>query len=523
MSDRQVDVLFINPGAANVIYQGLSDKFTATEPPTWALLLASACKRMGFGCNILDADAEQLDDEAALKRIEDVNPRLVCFVVYGQNPNSGTTSMVGATRLAEFVRLNSPNYPICFIGSHASALPNEVLGLKYVDFVCINEGVRALCCLLSTDFKTDLHRIPGLGYKEYTNTYKGNECLRWSHHHMNNGTGSIIPSDKLDEEIPDYAWDLLPYKNKPLDMYRAHIWHGDYDFNKTTPFASIYTTLGCNFKCSFCIINLINRTDSSDGIHSANSNLMRYWSPDHVIKQIDRLYGMGVRTLRIADELFFFNKYHFEPILNKIIERGYGGDLNIWVYSRCDTIREKYLDMFKKAGIHWLALGIEAGNQAIRQEVSKGSFKDVNIRDVVQKIKGHDLNVIGNYIYGLPGDTKETMQQTLDLAIELNTESYNAYAAQALPGSPLYYEAIQKKYKLPQNYAGWSFLSYDTLPLPTDTLTAEEILRFRDDAWQIYFNGPEYLSLVEKKFGIVAVNNIKDMSKIKLKRKILGD
>ena len=61
----------------------------------------------------------------------------------------------------------------------------------------------------------------------------------------------------------------------------------------------------------------------------------------------------------------------------------------------------------------------------VRQEVSKGSFKEVNIRDVCKTIQEADINIISNYIFGFPEDTMETMQQTLDLALELNTEMAN--------------------------------------------------------------------------------------------------
>ena len=106
-----------------------------------------------------------------------------------------------------------------------------------------------------------------------------------------------------------------------------------------------------------------------------------------------------------------------------------------------DTVQPHYLDLFRRAGIGALALGVEAGNQMIRHEVSKGSFKDVNIRQVVRTIRDHGLNINANYIFGFPDDTLETMQQTLDLALELNTEMANMYPCQALPGSTLYYLA----------------------------------------------------------------------------------
>jgi len=179
--------------------------------------------------------------------------------------------------------------------------------------------------------------------------------------------------------------------------------------------------------------------------------------------------------------------------------------------------------LFKRAGVNWLALGIEAGNQLVRQEVSKGSFQEVNIRDVCSVIKDANINIISNYIFGFPEDTMETMQETLDLALELNTEMANIYPCQALPGSPMYNTAKKNGWALPDTYEGYAFLSYESQPLPTKYLTSAQVLKFRDEGWQKYFTNPAYLSLVEKKFGALERQNVEDMSRIRLKRKILGD
>jgi radical SAM superfamily enzyme YgiQ (UPF0313 family) len=186
-------------------------------------------------------------------------------------------------------------------------------------------------------------------------------------------------------------------------------------------------------------------------------------------------------------------------------------------------VRKDALDLFKKAGVNWLALGIEAGNQKVRQEVSKGSFKEVNIREVCKTIQDADINIISNYIFGFPEDDMETMKQTLDLAIELNTEMANMYPCMALPGSPMYHEALENNWKLPDSYEGYGFLSYDSQPLPTKYLSSKEVLKFRDEAWQEYFENPKYLDLVEKRFGLQQRKNVEDMASISLKRRILED
>jgi len=501
-----MDCLFVNADSSRSAYQSLSDTFTAIEPPTWALLLAQSCRSRGHGVGILDCGAEGLDVDAAVSRIHDAKPRLVCFVVYGQNPNSGTVNMAGAIELATTLRRAHPEYPVAFVGSHVSALPMEVLAFDAVDIVLLNEGVYALWNLLATDLRTDLRHVKGIGYKE--------DGLP----HLNDPEPAV-PQERMDADLPGYAWDLLPRRQSPLDLYRAHFWHAGFDHSARTPFAAVYTSLGCRFKCDFCMINIVNRVDNATHVSAANTPLMRFWSPDFMLRQFEELAGLGVSTIRLSDEMFFLDKRYFEPLLVGLRERDLG--LRMWAYSRIDTVRPKFLELFKAAGINWLALGVEAANQEIRREVSKGTFEEVNIREVVQAIRSAEINVISNYIFGFPDDTYETMQQTLDLALELNTEMANMYPCQALPGSPLHVEARRQGWPLPSTFAGYGFLSYDSEPLPTKHVSAADVLRFRDAAWQSYFTNPAYLDLVERKFGHAQRNNVVAMAAIPLRRRLL--
>lgn len=512
-NSRKLDVLFVNPDSSLQAYQGLAQVYSAIEPPTWALLLAQSCRAKGYGVAILDCDAERLSLQSAVDRIKDANPRLVVFVVYGQNPNSGTTGMIGATALAKELKQQHPDFMTCFVGSHTSALPLEVLSYPFIDFVLLNEGVYALHNLLETNLRDKLGNVLGIGYKEQDGTSSAAPIL--------NSPQKVVPQNRMDVDLPGYAWDLLPFQSKPLDLYRAHFWHAEFDHKKRTPFAAIYTSLGCNFACDFCMINIVNRTDNGQEIDASHSRGMRFWSPTLIGNELEKLSKMGVETIRLSDEMFFLNRKYYEPVLNQIIDRNL--QLRMWAYSRVDTVRTEYLELFQKAGINWLALGIEAGNQNVRQEVSKGSFKEVNIRDVCNSVRSTGMNIISNFIFGFPDDTQETMQETLNLALELNTEMANMYPCQALPGSPMYHTARRNGWELPSDYSGYAFLSYECQPLPTKNLTAAEVLKFRDEAWQSYFSNPNYLDLVEKKFGVQERKNVEDMAKIKLRRKLLGD
>ena len=512
--ERPLDVLFVHPDSSAQAYQGLATTYAAIEPPTWALLLAQSCRAQGFGCAIMDCDAEKLSLSDAVARVKALKPRLVVFVVYGQNPNSGTTSMVGATRLAAEIRRQSPQFPIGFVGSHTSALPREVLALPYVDIVFQNEGVYALHNLLRGNLKDDLRRVAGIGWK-MGGTGGGAPLL------MMNPPQAVVPQERMDVDLPGYAWDLLPCRERPLDLYRAHFWHAGFDHGKRTPFAAIYTSLGCNFGCDFCMINIVNRTDTDDDVHAAHSRGMRFWSPGFITRELEKLSAMGVETVRISDEMFFLNKRYYEPLLQGIVEREL--PLRMWAYARVDTVRPAALDLFRRAGVGWLALGIEAGSQTVRKEVSKGSFQEINIRDVCSTVRDSGIHVISNYIFGFPDDTRATMQQTLDLALELNTEMANMYPCQALPGSPMHRQALREGWALPDSYEGYAFLSYDCQPLATRHVGAAEVLRFRDQAWQTYFSQPAYLSLVERTFGAEQRANVEAMAKIPLKRRLLGD
>ncbi len=120
---------------------------------------------------------------------------------------------------------------------------------------------------------------------------------------------------------------------------------------------------------------------------------------------------------------------------DELIARNY--DLNIWAYARVDTVRPHMLEKLRKAGIKWLALGIEFGSEHVRDGAEK-SFTQSEIIDIIRQIQQAGLSVIGNFIFGLPDDDLATMQQTLDLAVELNCEFANFYSAMAYPGSPLF-------------------------------------------------------------------------------------
>ena len=504
-----LDILFIHPNASKKIYQGLSSEHSAIEPPIWAGMLANHCRNKNYNVEILDCEVERLDYITSAKKINKIKPRIACFVVYGQQPSASSQNMEGAIATSEELKLLDPEIKILFVGGHVSALPIETLTTeKSIDFIALNEGVYSISNLLKVENLNDenyLKNVKGIGFRN-----KDNQIII-------NHSEIIVPKKLLDIDLPGVAWDLLP----SLKKYRTAGWHSWSNNSEKEPFAALYTSLGCPYTCSFCMINIINRTDSAENISSQDSNIFRWWNPEFIIKQFDYFAEQGVKNIKIADELFVLNPNHFIKICDMIIERKY--DFNIWAYSRIDTCKPQYLDKLKKAGVNWLGLGIENPSSIIRKEVHKDAFKNVKIIDIINSIRNAGINVAANYIFGLPEETEESLEFTYNFAEESNTEMVNFYSAMAYPGSPLHLESKKNNILLPKTYSGYSQHSYDTQNLPSAYLSASEILAFRDKAWDKYHTNPKYLKLLENKFGINAVNNLKETTKIKLKRKLLGD
>jgi len=164
----RLDILFISTTDSKRIYQDLSKDFSAIEPPIWAGMLTSHCIKHGFDAQILDCEALCLGHEQAASQIKKMNPRVACFVVYGQQPSASSQNMHGMVALAEVVRSTcGGDVKILFVGGHIAALPRDVLAShSCIDMVCQNEGVYTISNLLKTNLKDKLDKIAGLGYRD---------------------------------------------------------------------------------------------------------------------------------------------------------------------------------------------------------------------------------------------------------------------------------------------------------------------------------------------------------------------
>ena len=486
------DIVLVRPNDKKAIYGTLPDSSTASDPPYWLALMGGYLNEHGINVKLIDAENESQSPSETAAIIRDIAPKLVGIIPLGSNVGASTWKMNGGGILSSELKNTCPELPQFIWGYHVSAIPKRTLQDELVDYVVTGEG-----------FATVAQLFEELTGQRRFGAIKG----LWR---RDNGrvVGTFNPQfiDNLDE-LPVNGWELLPNYG-----YRNHLHFSLEDLSKRDRYGAVLTSMGCPYNCSYCAIRFFS-----------GDKRVRYKSADRVADEAEYLVNnFGVYYLRILDECFTTNKKHVFEVCEAIAKRKL--DVSIWVYARVEHITEQILSAMATAGIKWLGIGIETGSQAIRDNVYKGQYTETNVKEVVDMAKGAGISICDNYMFGLPGDTVDTMRETLELARELNCGYPNMYCTMAYPGSQLYKDALESGIDLPESWLGYAQLSYETKPLPTETLSSAEVLRFRDYAFNTYFeNNEPYWNMIHEKFGQQAVDAIQKVLQGKLKRKLLGD
>lgn len=491
-----MDLLVVHPGAQHGIYGALGDRLTALEPPTWARMIAGYCRDRGVDVAVCDAEALALTPEQVAGFVAGQRPSLVAIVVSGHQPSASTQQMTGAGAIARAIKRSDPRQRIIMTGNHPSALPERTMREEAVDFVADGEGPITVYDLLGKLHLPVWDTVPGL-------VWRRGGLVDPDRIHRNEPPPLI---EDLDRDLHGRVWGSLP-----VLRYRAHNWQMlGRDPAERSPYISLYTSLGCPYRCSFCMINA-----------QFHSNRYRTFSPEFVYEQVRSAHLVyGARTFKIADEMFVLNPGHYLPVCDRLAASGLGDVLNIWAYARVDTVRPENLRRMRAGGIRWLALGIESGNAAIRDGADKALRRN-DIVDVVRTIQASGISVIGNFMVGLPGDTVKTMEETYQLAVAANCDFMNVYSTMMYPGSALYSQAAQRGDWTSSDWKTYSQHNRWSEPAGNQTLSPADVLRFRDDFFRRYYSNPGYINTIYNKFGERAVEEIGLMMKYDLPRELL--
>ena len=480
-----VDLVVVHPGAAHGIYGDLGDELTALEPPLWTRLIAGWARDAGYRVRIIDAEAGRHGPAGVAGLIAAWGCRLVAIAVYGHQPSASTQQMHAAGAIATEIRRWAPGVKTLMLGGHVAALPERTLREEDVDYVCRGEGPLTVEGLLRGD---DIAVIPDLVWR------RGEQIII-------NGRAPLIEDLS---RLRGNVWDLLP-----MHLYRPHNWQV-FGESRSQPYASVYTSLGCPYSCSFCCINA-----------PFGERRYRMRPPADVVEEIRRLHDYyDVRTFKIVDEMFVLNPRHYGEICEGLAALPFAGELNIWAYTRIDTVRPDKLALLRRAGIRWLAIGIESASAYVRDGAAK-NYRATDIAKVVQSVRDAGISVIANYIVGLPDDDGITMEATYQLAAAMNTEFMNVYSAMAYPGSPLYDQAVKESWELPREWRGYSQHNEFSRPLDTHHVSGARVLATRDRFFRRYFSRSEYRALVVEKFGDAALAEVDKMLSYPLTRRLV--
>lgn len=487
----KTDLVVLYPNNRVIAYGDLMHEIAAVTPPVDAGLLVASVRHAGHSVIMLDAEQQNLSAKEAASAAIKAGPRLICICT--DFVNSGdVTKMAAATETLREIKAQNANVPVILQGVVPTAYPEKMLNEERCDLVCQGEPYEVFPDLLKWMKDNEGQICPpqdlihGVwGYRE----------------------GKLVTSTRRKMTDPN-KMQAMPWDIMPPTLYRAHHWHCFDDLNRRTPYAAMYTNLGCPFGCTFCSVNVV-----------AGQSNFRQRSIDDVVKELDLLVNKyGVRNIRLLDNVFTIRLDLVEELCDKIIAHGW--DLNFWAYARVETVRNiDILKKMKKAGVNWLAYGIEAASERVRKAVDKNTNPKF-IERAIEMTKEADIAIVGNFIFGLPEDDLESIQMSFDMAKHYNFEWSNFYCAMAYPGTILYDQIIKEgTTELPKTWSGFGQYSADALPLSTKYLKSADILKFRDEAFIEYYTAPRYHEMLTKKFGPAASDFVKKILTIKMPRR----
>ncbi len=258
-----------------------------------------------------------------------------------------------------------------------------------------------------------------------------------------------------------------PYELFPLDRYRM-------PYNRYHPYATLITSTWCPFACHFCPFA---RTP------------YKVREVDDVLANLEAIRQMGIRQVHFADWTFAVDQKQAKAILRGMIEADFGFTWSC--LSRVDLMDRELMELIKAAGCDLIEFGVESGNQTILDRYEKGITLE-ETRRAFGWARELNLSTLATFVLGLPGETRENLQETLDLALEIEPTFCSFNVASPRMGTELRHEMLEQG--LIEDSETAVLDSSRSLPaFSTAQLTAAELQRFRQHAIRRFYLRPSYL------------------------------
>jgi len=377
--------------------------------PLWLSYAAAYTEKKGIDIDVLDSCAIQINEEQTLSLLKDKHEGLSLIVV-----DTSTPSIHSDIKFCGQLRKQHPDSLIALMGTHVTALPEETIGQLDKDKVidCIIKGEADKTCYSLARLARD-H-----GYSEI----KGNNLLKDITGLVYRNAGEIIDTG-MAEQIKDM--DKLPFIT---DLYKKYFDPKDYFFAASDwPEVQIITSRGCVARCTFCVYpHTIHRLKYR--MRSAQNIFEEFQS---IVKNLPE-----VKVVGIEDDTFSGSKKRTKEFCELMINSGLNKKIKWYSNERAKLDRDM-LKLMKKAGCHMITVGYESANENILKNIDKKvsleEMKRFSKDAETAKIRVHGCFMVGNY-----GETKESLDQTLKLALQLSDDTMQFFPLIVYPGTPDY-------------------------------------------------------------------------------------
>lgn len=422
--------------------------------PLWLIYAAARVEKAGYDIEFIDAPAKQISLEACLDEVDKKVDGTKLFVI-----DTTTPSIYSDAEFAGILKQKYPDAVVVLVGTHVSVRAEETLQInsgidavarKEYDLI-IFELVKALG--ESKDWKT----VKGITYRDASGAFVSNEDMPYL------------------EDI-----DSVPFAS---EFIKKHLDIKDYFISIATfPEIQIFTGRGCPFYCNFCLYP-----------QAMHGHKYRYRSSKNVVDEFEYIVNNfpEVKEVVIEDDTFTADKGRVIEICNMLIERGINKKIR-WMCNSRVTLDYDTMVIMKKAGCRLLLPGFESGSQTILNNIKKGT-KVEQYKPFVDNARKAGMQVHGCFIVGNKGETRETMQETLKVALTLKLDTIQFYPLMPFPGTEAYDWAVS------QGYISGKYTDYlkedgnHNTSMHNDEISAEEFVEFCDYARRKFYLRPWYI------------------------------
>ena len=444
--------------------------------PLWLIYTAARLEREGYEVEFIDAPAKRISKETCLDKIMADGKGTKLFVI-----DTTTPSIYSDVRFAEEVKNLYPDSVIILVGTHVSVRAEETLGFSdKIDAVARREHDLIIkevadCLKDGKDWK----EVKGLTYRD--------------------ANGSI----KSNPDMP-YLTDMddVPFASK---FIKEHL--DVYDYFQpvaTYPEIQIFTGRGCQFQCNFC---LYPQTMHGHGY--------RQRSPENIVDEFEYIVNNfpEVKEVVIEDDTFTVDTKRVVKFCHLIRKKGINKKIR-WMCNARVTLDYQTMVEMPKAGCRLLLPGFESGSQQILDNIKKGT-KVKDFKPFVDNARKAGMQVHGCFIVGNKGETRETMEETLRVALTLKLDTAQFYPLMPFPGTEAYDWAVSQGY-LSGKYT--DYLQEDgnhNTSLHMDGISAEDFVEFCNYCRRKFYMRPWYI-------GHRAYMSVKSVDDMKRSLKAFG-